>query len=131
MSQKIPEHELCAPFRFTQPSERLRNIKSRLLHGESISVEELDGSDSYLVHYFPQDVWSADELTELSAEMSDMGMHERFGLTAHMLGDANAETRLIDETISAGFTVYLLADPSPDGHVVGYFTMRACIADNT
>lgn len=131
--EKKTESLLWPPFSFTVPSERVRFIQLQLLRGFSVAVDpvDIDQSTGFLARIYDPKVWSMDEIMDLAVDQSRLGMNELHGLGAQMLGGVNRETLLIDETLVAGFTVYLFADVSTDGRVVGSYILRASITDNS
>lgn len=137
MDMNMKEHptpELWEPFLFTESSAQLLFVKKKLLSGSSVVIEPVyaDASVGFLARVYQGAEWSADEMMELVAlEDGGLGMCELHGLIVHELGTNAREANLINETLSAGFTLCLIADVSSDGRVVGSYILRASVSDNS
>src|SRR3989338_3648383 len=131
--EKQPVSEVWAPFSFGELTPHVKHIKSQLLNGHSVIIEHVyaDSSTGFLVITYDHGEWSLEEIIDTSFLDGGLGTHELHGLSVLSLGSVNYETRLIDETLSAGFIVCLLSDVSKDGRVVGSYMIRASVSDNS
>ncbi len=128
-----PVTELWPTFSFALASERVQFIKLQLLRGFSIAIDPvyIDQANSLQALIYNPELWSTEEIREVAVTQSELGINEFHGLSVHALGSPNRETALIDETLSAGFSVYLIVDVSTAENVVGFYILRASIADNS
>lgn len=131
--RESPVPELWEPFLFTESSPQLLFVKRKLLSGSSVVIEPVyaDASVGFLARVYCSAEWSREEMMQLALEDGGLGMSELHGLIVHELGTNVREANLINETLSAGFMLCLLADVSADGRVVGSYILRASVSDNS
>jgi hypothetical protein len=131
--EKSFENRPLPIFRFGESSEILQWMKVALLKGYSlqISPEEHPASLFFSVSMFDPLRAYQELLAYTHGGDSFFGVYVYAHQSAMSLSVDNFATKILNETLDAGFPVYLLAETTDHGGVAGQFTLIAQISDNS
>ena len=127
-----PFSELVFPvFCFGERSEPLQEVKSLLMKGISLEIFAIDLEyDAFLVRTFSFAHWTHEELLQRAQDESGLGMWKMAHQPVMALGVDSPATRVMNETLDAGFSVHLIGEPASPLGVMGNYTLLANISDN-
>lgn len=134
MSHKKDPVSMTRPyFRFGESPFYEFWVKHRLMYGDSVEIVAAEHAHprELLITTFDYGQWSYEELVARARDESGLGMHTLLHQYVTQLGADTQASRIINETLEAGFRAHLVAEETSQGGVSGYYTLIAAISDNS
>lgn len=120
-------------FRFSEASAHLDWVRAYLMHGGSLEIAPIEGSDppEFQLREFDAAMWPYETMALHACDGCPMGAHIREHEFIARLGVPHLTATLVDEALAAGFSAFLIAPRNDDKVVAGCYTLITAIADNT